>query len=1416
VFQRRSGLALYLGIALGVALVPPPARAASVTLQGTIGTDDAIQLFNVTVATAGLVDIRSYGYAGGVTSTGALAQRGGFDTILTLFDSAGLFLADNDDGAGAAADPLTGLAADARITANLAAGSYIVALTQYDNFAAGFNLSDGFFETGHPNFTADPAFTIGGSCAGNLFRDISGTAGNCRTGNWTLDFVNVAAVTSVPEPSAGILAGVGLGLLLLAGLGRKRTGVRALLGIVLLCVLAVSVQAQASDPDYSNVSDFLSGQRTLLQITNLQVASYNTGSGTLWITPVTTANSQQTTQPQRNFQTFSLNGQYQTFSFSVRMFNQPQATTFTTIHTVSDDPNASNTLLLTDAGAGWFPLTRGDNPFVSGGVAADFNLDGFEDLAVAFQDGRIMVGAPNNVNDLNAGWHQTISSIDTLLALTAGDFNGDGKQEIAGLTFAPNGGLKLVIYNVDPVTLAVTPASSLVLTTPGSSDSNQIGYASISRGRFNAPNYDQLAVSFATIADQAGQPGGPAYIEVVDFTPGTLNPREGPQIEPSSNINTFGFFQVKAGKFNFPTNPYDQIVYLSASPQAGGRFFQVFSVDPTNLVIAGGAQQSYDNYGCGYDLQVGNFDNRQSDPSNPGQTIHNPNAQIAVLAGGCGGGVDKYINVYSADPRTFALTSVSSNLLPQLNGDSSPPQLVMLATDIQGRSLSLGEPSIIDIDSSRQPTVVVGAPPTHVDFISPDPFNNAPPIVLNLSAVPEGFKTTYDQQQSSGVQASTTHKTSWSFGAKETGTASITVGDPDTAGFQAKDTISAAQNLKSSSDNTHGTFTGKSFDLSDTTGFGDEVSYVKSTMRIWLYPVIGQTVCPREKPNCPDNEKVQATIQFSAPAGDPTPEAAQGQSIPWYQPPWAPGNIFSYPANLEQLEALYPDVSPLAQGQGFLTDTSTQVQKTTWTVTTNDTTNTSFNQNYSFKNDFSVTASAGLVGGGYSINLSGSYGLSTLTNTSTTLATSTGVQINKPGTFPLFQNYGYYVTPYIMGTKVPGGVVDNQPLSTDVQTFGLVRAMYTADPTQPGAGMWWAQAYNQAPDVALNHPSRWYISTPGLSNPIPKNCLATGTGSSQMDCAELSPRTPDDAWLSTFHQMRGFFISNSVSPGQGPQLEQANVGDVLTLQARVYNYSLARMPEDTEVHVRFYFAPGDGSTPPGDSVLINETKLPAILPFNGAPGAPPNWLMATTTFDTGKFDELKAGGHIAFWVVVWMQTPGDQGKLEKEMPGHGLTAIPGTLKSLADVAEECQPDGNCYSNNVGFYNQAFFLVGPSLSGAPGPVAANSPVDIGKVDASAYEMTLKDNVVLSATLVATAGDASGVSANIYDGDPKQGGRLINVVQIPHIAQGTPCKIRMQYRTNTCGVHQIFVVVNKGKPSEVIRRAHPLRVACGASR
>ena len=181
-------------------------RAASITLQGAFASDDVVQLFDVVLNSAASVDLRAYGYAGGTASNGQAIPRGGFDSILTLFDASGNFIVENDDGAGVTSDALTLQAFDARITTTLNAGHYILALTQYDNFVTGLSLSEGFDEAGHGNFTADPSFTSGAACPSGQFRDTSDVPGACRDGNWTVDFLNVTSASArsaaaVPEPS---------------------------------------------------------------------------------------------------------------------------------------------------------------------------------------------------------------------------------------------------------------------------------------------------------------------------------------------------------------------------------------------------------------------------------------------------------------------------------------------------------------------------------------------------------------------------------------------------------------------------------------------------------------------------------------------------------------------------------------------------------------------------------------------------------------------------------------------------------------------------------------------------------------------------------------------------------------------------------------------------------------------------------------------------------------------------------------------------------------------------------------------------------------------------------------------------------------------------------------------------------------
>lgn len=528
----------------------------------------------------------------------------------------------------------------------------------------------------------------------------------------------------------------------------------------------------------------------------------------------------------------------------------------------------------------------------------------------------------------------------------------------------------------------------------------------------------------------------------------------------------------------------------------------------------------------------------------------------------------------------------------------------------------------------------------------------------------------------------------------------------------------------------------------------------------------------------------------------------------------------------------------LAKGTKFATDSNQNMQTTTWTVQTSKETDIGFNQNYSFESDTSVTSAwgaKGAVGGSISFDfdLSGSYGLNTLNRDATTLGETTGLEVTKQTSFPVPTNYRYFLTPYIMGTTVPGGVVDNQKLSTSVQTFGMLRAMFTANPINTGGdtagGNWWKQAYGHAPDVALNHPARWGSSTMSLPSvgDTPPNCLATGSINT-MDCLTLNPRLPDNPGLSAFHSMRGLFISSGIAPGRGPQLESAKAGDVLTLEARVYNYSLAAMPEGTEVHVRFYFMPWDVQSaepaePNGNSYLINEVATGQIPPFDDTSVAP-NWQLVQTTFDTSKFSNLKNGNvNILFWVVVWMQDR--SGTMIGEIPVHGLMAIPpaGTVDSdgattihFPDVAKlECQADGNtCYSNNIGIYPQPFYLAGVSLGATPGSPSAS--VDVGKVELSTNPVAPGENVIVSATLSASDAAASGVSADVYDGDPNEGGRVIGAKRIPYLGQNDSYKVQTRYQTSACGTHELFVVANRNQPNEVVRRAEPLRVECSGSR
>ena len=215
-----SASACALGFSISTDLL-----AANLSFTGLLSADDDVQLFNFTSDGASLVTLRTYSYAGGVQADGNVVSAGGFDPILALFDSAGNYINQNDDDEtdAVAFDPNTGQAWDALFSEVLAAGDYTVAIMQFDNFANGPTLSDGFSQQGNPFFTA----TFG--CSNGQFCDISEfDPFNNRTNEWAFDILSVVegdivpAPAPVPVPAAAWL--FGSGLLGLIGISRcKKT-----------------------------------------------------------------------------------------------------------------------------------------------------------------------------------------------------------------------------------------------------------------------------------------------------------------------------------------------------------------------------------------------------------------------------------------------------------------------------------------------------------------------------------------------------------------------------------------------------------------------------------------------------------------------------------------------------------------------------------------------------------------------------------------------------------------------------------------------------------------------------------------------------------------------------------------------------------------------------------------------------------------------------------------------------------------------------------------------------------------------------------------------------------------------------------------------------------------------------------------
>jgi len=141
---------------------------------------------------------------------------GGFDPILAMWDAAGNYIAEQDDGHNVGSTLSNGVSYDhgewdTYFTRHLNAGDYIATVAQYSNFRNGGTLAAGFAYDGNPNFTFDNGW--GAQPYFNGLWDFH----DPRTGDWAFHILNVgdAVVVDprVPAPGALLLGSLGVGLI---------------------------------------------------------------------------------------------------------------------------------------------------------------------------------------------------------------------------------------------------------------------------------------------------------------------------------------------------------------------------------------------------------------------------------------------------------------------------------------------------------------------------------------------------------------------------------------------------------------------------------------------------------------------------------------------------------------------------------------------------------------------------------------------------------------------------------------------------------------------------------------------------------------------------------------------------------------------------------------------------------------------------------------------------------------------------------------------------------------------------------------------------------------------------------------------------------------------------------------------------
>lgn len=1221
-------------------------------------------------------------------------------------------------------------------------------------------------------------------------------------------------------------------------------------------------------PCFADVKDILTGQRSLLRTDDV-IVSKDDGSGSaIFETSGLTLEDPITISPSRECGPL--------FESEVgRIFSLPNdvIANFTAAGSCESgtltvlDPQDSRNESQTEIGStGTFTTT----------TMADFDLDGYQDIFV-LGDSQAQVWTAKCTNDPFASCTGTAGNavsdgmvggpvltlaastdpVDYPQRLAAGDFNGDGAVDVAWVASGQTA--RAVFASVCPAkdakVLGNTCGAALeIIQVPATSDIDTGLDPTVTEYFLEAGNFDgAVDAKTGSVDAELMLVTSPANIDTVgnlvvnayDFD-SSFKPTMSDSSLSFTTFTEFGSGSLTrvvrnttgSGRLDWG-GIQDQLVVavfsgLSIPSLVPEWTLSVITADADLTLTEHNLVTKDTSYALPF-LAIGRFD-----PPNlsGGATDFNQQIIVAVFPSLPYKGNEQL--------RVYEIPDPSTSLVPRLASTRSEsiPGLIR-AGDSQGRSLVLGEPDIATV-FHKAPDAIVGLVPMHVDYIA-NPENNNERGVLNVTVFPNQYNAAYNLEQMSQSAGQRLSATSYTASTKESAEQKVSYGIPDVASVSATFKESATQTHQATTCKVYNSYESQSFNIGATTVFDDLVTYTSRTHNIYSYPVIGQKVCPAGSPNCPDDcgsgpspcPKQPLFVQFSGPDNLKHYAPTTGSALEWFQPVSEAGQVFSLPANPTQLKSDTPAQTTggtsRLDGQaeeGFTALSQGGTSEVEWSGEGGDNVSSGTVSNHSFDGSVTLSGKAQfeVVGGeeSASFDYSASKSVSTLNSSATSIAASKGVTVStgNSGGSATSNLFRYDSEAFIFGLAPPEGTIQTDLTlgKTEVQSGGYLRLAYTNDPLAglgSNIGGFWEQEYGPSDteprvDIALNHPQRWTQKEEGPNNPqqIRFNCPVGFTSTmTKPECmlagGEITPLTYSDA---PFYQMKGLFV-RPAGETSGPTITSATLGDEVSLQLRVYNYSLTEMQAGSSVKAQLYaqpwvgaqFATGSATGGFAEAALVGEVTLEPIPPYCGgvmgtadpcpdAGEAERNLVLADFTWKTQDISPAPTeDSDWVFWAVVWIEQGGE---LVPELAEHGLAVKPGQVTSLADIEVET------YSNNLGFFGQVFNLRLPEQEEAP-VVGSPDEVILTLEDFEVFPpVPVKDQpAVLRVAHATNQVKVDAVISELFlvpdgydEGDPEAQGSLKDINFLPRIPDDGPHTTALRFLPRRCGLHSLVVVAN----------------------